>query len=83
MIKRLLLQRYFFKPAAQLRTTVNGMVRPLPGGAANRKRLPSGDRSQPEVNVVPGAVNMRRGVPAWNPLLASISTAMTWEFRVT
>src|SRR5580704_7098203 len=75
----LLLQRYFFKPAAQLTTTVNGMTRPVLGGAANSNRLPSGERSQPPA---PDVANMRRGAPAWNPLLLSMSTAIIWPVRV-
>src|ERR1019366_2879924 len=57
---------YFFNCAAQLSTTVNGMARPVLGGLMNRKRLPSGERSQPAVNAPGGKLNRRRGVPAWN-----------------
>src|SRR5207302_6625042 len=49
---------YFFSPATQLRTTVKGMARPAPGGAANRKRLPSGDRSQPAPATPIGPANI-------------------------
>ena len=69
---------YFFSPAAQLTTTVNGVARPGLSGTGNRKRLPSGDRSQP-IGPPVGTVNMRRGALARNPLLLSISTAITWE----
>ncbi len=67
---------YFFNPAAQLTTTVNGVGRPVSGGAINRKRLPSGDRSQPPKSNGGGMANMSRGAPAWNPLLVSTSTAI-------
>src|SRR5580704_16192062 len=45
-------------------------TRPVLGGAANRKRLPSGDRAHLTVGAVTtGAANMRRGarpeIPYW------------------
>lgn len=42
------------------------MVRLMPSGATNRKRLPSGATSHPAPNSCGGAVNKRRGVPARN-----------------
>jgi hypothetical protein len=67
---------YFLSDAAQFTTTVNGAGRPALGVVTNRKRLSSGMLSHPTGIMGGGALNNRLGVPAWNPLLVSISTAI-------
>src|SRR5262245_20712300 len=67
---------HFFNEAAQLSTTVNGAWRPPLGVVMNTNRLASGVSVQP-LKSGGGAAKSRRGEPAWNPLLVSMSTPIT------
>ena len=51
---RILPIRYFFSPACQLRTTVNGAASCV-SGTRNKKRLPSGEVAQREPEAPGGA----------------------------
>lgn len=65
---------YFFTRACQFRTTVNGCVPCVAGGAGIRKRLPSALASQ---NTRPaGTLTYGLGMPAWKTPGLLMSTAL-------